>query len=225
MNRGTGIAIILALVHILKHDPNAVVGFFPCDHYYSCDDSFRSTVRLAVESVHQYPDPLILIGAEAEYPEVEYGWIESKGDVIHFEGRQLSGVNRFWEKPPLATARALLARGCLWNTFVTLGQAATFLEMFCSHFPQAVRSVTRAIADRSLDAAYPHLPTVDFSRDVLSHETRRLRVLRDRTSGWVDLGSPARVFETLARNGIQPDWAAKQPGLASYDGKRPSVRL
>jgi len=34
-------------------------------------------------------------------------------------------------------------------------------------------------------------------------------VLRDRTSGWADLGSPARVVDTLSRNGIQPEWASE----------------
>lgn len=38
-NRGTGIAIGLALIHILRRDPNALIGFFPCDHYYANDDS------------------------------------------------------------------------------------------------------------------------------------------------------------------------------------------
>jgi hypothetical protein len=27
------------------------------------------------------------------------------------------------------------------------------------------------------------------------------------TSGWADLGSPARVMDTLARNNIQPAWS------------------
>src|SRR5262245_11519200 len=45
LNRGTGAAIAVALVHILHRDPNAVVGFFPCDHYYAHDDSFRLTIK------------------------------------------------------------------------------------------------------------------------------------------------------------------------------------
>ena len=60
-----------------------------------------------------------------------------------------------------------------------------------------------------LDVAYPLLDTLDFSRDVLVHLPHRLLVLRDRTSGWADLGSPARVVDTLSRNGIQPEWASE----------------
>src|SRR6202050_1233430 len=45
LNRGTGIGMMLALNHILERDPQAVVGFFPCDHYYSNEDSFGLTIR------------------------------------------------------------------------------------------------------------------------------------------------------------------------------------
>ncbi len=76
LNRGTGIAIGLATLHVLLRDPDAIVGFFPCDHYYSDDNSFRSTVRSAAACVQRHPESIILIGAEAEYPEIEYGWIE-----------------------------------------------------------------------------------------------------------------------------------------------------
>ena len=66
------------------------------------------------------------------------------------------------------------------------------------------------MADNTLDAAYAPLGTVDFSRAVLANLPHRLLVLRDRTSGWADLGSPARVLDTLSRNGIQPEWARER---------------
>ena len=76
VNRGTGIAIITALLHVLQRDPDAVVGFFPCDHFYTDDDAFRLTTRSAVEYAEQNSESIVLIGAAAEYPEVDYGWIE-----------------------------------------------------------------------------------------------------------------------------------------------------
>ena len=109
----------------------------------------------------------------------------------------------------LHQAHALLRRGCLWNTFVTVGRATTFFEMLCSQVPEAVLAISRAMADNTLNVAYASLDTVDFSRDVLANLPHRLLVLRDRTSGWADLGSPARVLDTLSRNGIQPEWAGE----------------
>ena len=46
MNRGTAVGIIVALVQIMQVDPDAIVGFFPCDHHYSDDESFRSIVEI-----------------------------------------------------------------------------------------------------------------------------------------------------------------------------------
>src|SRR5580693_6887570 len=112
LNRGTGIAIILALLRILQRDPDAMAAFFPCDHFYADDDSFRLTIRSAVGFAEQNPESIILVGAHAEYPEVDYGWIEPGVVVSESLAGPLTHVGRFWEKPPLHQARALLRRGC-----------------------------------------------------------------------------------------------------------------
>ena len=87
---------------------------------------------------------------EAEYAETEYGWIEPGLAVLETQGKPLCRVNRFWEKPALPKARALLQSGCLWNTFVAFGSAATFLELVCSEVPEVVLAVTRALAEDDL---------------------------------------------------------------------------
>jgi mannose-1-phosphate guanylyltransferase len=210
LNRGTGIAIIVTLCGLLQRDHDALVAFFPCDHFYADNDSFRLTIQSAIASVEQNPESIILVGADAEYPDVEYGWIEPGFVVSESASGPLSHVNRFWEKPSLRQAHDLLSRGCLWNTFVTVGRATSFFEMLSSQVPEAVLAISRAMADNTLDAAYAPLDPVDFSRAVLANLPHRLLVLRDRTSGWADLGSPARVLDTLSRNGIQPEWATKR---------------
>jgi mannose-1-phosphate guanylyltransferase len=206
MNRGTAVGIIIALVQVMQADPDAIVGFFPCDHHYSDDESFRSIVRSAIACAEQFRESLVIVGAEAEYAETEYGWIEPGLAVLETKAEPLYRVNRFREKPTLPQARALLQSGCLWNTFVTIGSAATFLELICSEVPEVVLSVTRALADNDLGPTYTQLPLVDFSRDILAQQANRLLVLRDSGSGWADLGSPDRVLCLLARSVNQPAW-------------------
>ena len=132
----------MAIVHVSQRDPEALIDFFPCDHHYSDQLSFRLTVRSAADCREQYRRSIILVGAEAEYPEIEYGWIEPGSAVSHATVRSLYRVNQFLEKPALPQARALLRNRCLWNTFVTMGTAATFLELLCSLVPVVVRSIT-----------------------------------------------------------------------------------
>jgi mannose-1-phosphate guanylyltransferase len=81
-----------------------------------------------------------------------------------------------------------------------------FLELVCSAVPDVVLSITRALADNDLETTYARLPSVDFSRDILSQQAKRLLVLRNSGSGWADLGSPDRVLGLLAKNVNQPAW-------------------
>jgi mannose-1-phosphate guanylyltransferase len=203
LNRGTGVAIAVALLRILEVDPEATVAFFPADHYYSDKREFAAAVGSALQLAQQYPHSPILIGAQARYPEIEYGWIEPGGTIVDSPNARLQRVNRFWEKPFLRRAQTLLRRGCLWNTFMTIGRAGAFLELLQATVP---RVLSHLEAGLGLDRVYRQIPAVDLSRDVLAAQPDRLLVLRDAASGWTDFGSPARVIETLRRDGIEPPW-------------------
>lgn len=212
-NRGTGAAIALAVLQILQRDRDAMVVIVPSDHYYSNTEALGRAVRSAVAGAGEYPNSLVLLGSQADYAEVEYGWIEP-GQVLNKTSAELSHVSRFWEKPSLSEARELLRRGCLWNTFVTAGYADTFLDLFCSEVPNLILYLNQALAERDLDAAYQKLSALDFSRGVLSRQPRRLLSVRDTDSGWADLGSPTRVFDVLTRNNLQPAWWLNRPNIA-----------
>jgi mannose-1-phosphate guanylyltransferase len=205
LNRGTGVAVAVALVHILRHDPDAVVVLVPCDHYYSDDEGFDRAIRSVISSAEQYPDAVVLLGAEARCAEIDYGWIEV-GAAISDTPVPLFRVNRFWEKPSMLQAQELLRRGCLWNTFVTAGRASTFLDVLFAEVPNVVLAINKGLAHNELEAAYRVMPAVDLSHQVFAPQPHRLLTVRDVTSGWADLGSPSRVREILARNNIHPAW-------------------
>jgi len=211
-NRGTGVAIIVALLRILKHDADAVVAVFPSDHYFADDAAFVATVRSAIVAARKYTESVILIGAEPQSPEVGYGWIEPGEPFVSGSQSPLLRVIGFWEKPPLARARELMKIGGLWNTFVTVGHASAFLELFYSTIPHTVIKIARALDRDDLDGAYLDLDTIDFSMAVLSREPHRLLVLPDAASGWTDLGDPDRVIETLIQEQIEPDWLREMRG-------------
>ena len=204
-NRGTGVAIAASVFRILQYDWDAIVAFFPSDHYFRDDAAFAATVRSAVAEARTHQDYLILIGAEPRSPETEYGWIETGAPIGNFYRGPLLHVGRFWEKPPLTAAQELMNRGGLWNTFVTIGRARAFLDLMMSTVPMAVSHIANAFANRDLEQAYSGIQ-FDFSKDVLGHVARKLLVIPDRASGWTDLGSPHRVMDTLIENKIEPDW-------------------
>jgi mannose-1-phosphate guanylyltransferase len=217
MNRGTGVAVALALLYILQRDPGALVVFVPCDHYYSDAEAFGRAIKGAISGGEQYPDSIVLVGAKALYPEVEYGWIEL-GSAISHTPIPIRRVNRFWEKPSLPQAQELLLRGCLWNTFLVVGHAKAFLDVVCSQVPDMVLTLSKFLASDDLEAAYQLLSPVDFSRQVLAPQPNRLLVVDDMTSGWADLGSPARVLDVLTRNKIRPAWLHDEHGFSKATG-------
>jgi mannose-1-phosphate guanylyltransferase len=220
-NRGTGAAIALGVIHTLQQDPEAVIALFPCDHYYADEGSFVSTFRSAAELTVEYPQSIVVIGAKASYAETEYGWIELGAGLSR---RAASRVKRFWEKPSIAESQELFRRGCLWNTFVCIGRASSFLDLLCSQAPDTVLQLVKGLADEDIPAAYRLLAPVDFSREVLAPRPEHLLVLCDRTSGWCDLGCPTRLRDVLTRTGHRPDWLdelGSTPGFRSVKVAQP----
>jgi mannose-1-phosphate guanylyltransferase len=218
-NRGTGVAIAAALFRILRCAPNPFVMFFPCDHYYSNDDAFDSTIRYVMTCIQEYPQSLVLVGAEAHYPEIEYGWIEPRFAIRTSGSAQLLTISRFWEKPPLGKAQELLRCGSLWNTFITAGRANTLLGLLRAQIPDVMDHVGAGVSGNDLDRAYRHTRPVDFSAEIVTKLADQFLVVRDVESGWADLGNPARLIDTLLRNGIEPDWLSEMRALDTRNSR------
>lgn len=197
-NRGTTVAILYSLLAITRVDEAATVAFFPSDHHYADESSFTAAVGSAFELCHLNPQSVVLLGADARRPEVDYGWIEPGANLNSCVTQSLSRVRRFWEKPPLHLAHTLIARGCLWNTFVMIGRAKEFLRLLHSATPVLLSAVEEAYSEADsynsrMDDLYATIRPGDFSHDVLSVSAQWLTVLHLGDIGWSDLGTPERV--------------------------------
>ena len=217
-DRGTTAAVAYALARIAAADPEAIAGFFPADHHFTDDSAFAHTLDGAYRLAAWHRDSLLLLGAQPEHPEVEYGWIEP-GPALgsrpeHRLREPVFRVRRFWEKPSAELAGALLDQGCLWNTFVMVGRVQTFLDAMMASVPAVLRAFEPVLQDRSgmgedvVGRAYASLVPGDFSKQVLSAVPDRLAVLRLDNVGWSDLGTPERLMETWSRFGVKPLTAA-----------------
>jgi mannose-1-phosphate guanylyltransferase len=204
-DRGTSAAIAHSLAQIgtlNAPDPDAIAGFFPADHHFADEGRFAQAVDRAYGLAHQYGDKLLLLGAQPDHPEVEYGWIEPGGTFPGACGSSVFRVNRFWEKPSLEAARGLLDLGCLWNTFVIVGRVRSFRDALRRSVPalfQAFEAMLPASAAKNSardaeNKLYSSLTPSDFSKQVLSALPDRLAVLRLDNVGWSDLGTPERVL-------------------------------
>jgi mannose-1-phosphate guanylyltransferase len=225
-NKGTTAAVICSLLRVTSLAGDPVVAFFPTDHYYANELGFIASVDRAARVAQHHSDTLVVLGAEAEHAEVEYGWIEPETRFDPPFANALLRVRRFWEKPSYPTAQALLARGCLWNTFVMVGRASRFLALLRNTMAPGVLDAFEAAqrhkhdtTNLAQDNLWASLTSGDFSHQVLTPSTQHLAVLYVGDIGWSDLGTPERVRAAMARSRLRPWWqeAAKHETSKDLD--------
>jgi mannose-1-phosphate guanylyltransferase len=192
-------------------DPQAIIGFFPSDHYVSDNTKFMAHIRCAFETAHVGQDLVILLGIEPESPETEYGWIQP-AQAIHGH-RRLHRVRRFWEKPCSGLAAILQLRGCLWNSFVMIASAHTLIDIIASATPALYNAFASAKPLFGTDdeptmmkKLYALLGETNFSDRVLALVPERLAVLKVTGIKWSDLGEPNRVLASIQLAGLRPPW-------------------
>ena len=205
-DRGTAAGILLPLQVVARHDRDATVAIFPSDHFILEQEVFMGHVRALASWVERNPERIVLVGAQPSDFEIEYGWIEPAEPIGRASSPAIRGVRRFWEKPTLATARACLSAGCLWNTFVMVAKVSTLLAAAYDAVP-ALRSVESMDLEPSdIERTYRELPVVDFSREVLASGPAGLAVSTMPRVTWSDLGSPPRVLKLARHLGLRPPW-------------------
>jgi mannose-1-phosphate guanylyltransferase len=203
--RGTAPAILYALLRQSVVAPARAVVILPSDHFVDDDGAFMARVHMAIETVHDRPDAIVLLGVEPDRPETEYGWIEP-GELILASASPTYRVRRFWEKPPRAAATRLMRAGALWNSFVMVAEPRALRALVRQAAPALARAMAPVDARigtpwemEAARTAYAGLAPVDFSRDVLERHAARLAVLPVSGTIWNDLGDPARVLAARAR--------------------------
>jgi mannose-1-phosphate guanylyltransferase len=232
-NKGTAPAILSSLLCISQMDPDAIVAILPCDHYYSRESVFSSTLESAFAVAEERSGSIVLLGAQPKAPEVEYGWIEL-GEAVVGPQCGVFHVRGFQEKPPLPVAERLLRSGSLWNTFVMVGHVDAFLDLAVASVPgllQALRPAPLYLGGdsetRITEWLYDQIAPTDFSRQVLSPGASRLVTMPLGEIEWNDLGDPDRVLSTLLESELElPNWAAHWRREAEVEpGSNPCVSM
>ncbi len=198
-NRGTAPGLVLPLLSILRRDPAAHVVVLPSDHYVEREDSLADALVRALDTTHQRPRRVLLLGIAPDAPEPEYGWI------VAGRGRSNTRrVERFVEKPAPDAARRLYRSGALWNAFLIVARGRTLRDLVAHRLGLLVRALLEVVLlpapeqTAALRALYERLESADFSRAVLQGSERRLAVQAVPPCGWTDLGTPTRVAQCVS---------------------------
>lgn len=191
--RNTAPAIALAA---LAADANAPLLVMPSDHVILDVAAFHDAINAALPLVED--GWLVTFGIEPVGPETGYGYIRI-GEAL---GGKVARVDRFVEKPDVATAQAMLDEGNhAWNGGIFLFRADVFLGQLAGHAPEMLAAAQRAMADaarqgraiRPDDAAFAASPSDSIDYAVMEKAERV--AVASVAMGWSDVGSWDALFD------------------------------
>ncbi len=195
-DRGTATGVLLALTPVLATEPEAIVTITPADHGVVNDDRFRRGLLEAARHVQSHGG-IVVFGVEPTGARDDYGWITPASPSSH----RLRPVTAFIEKPSTQVAEGLFASGAVWNTMVVVARASALHALYVELLPElasvfaAAQQLSPAARQAFLSDVYPHLPSLDFSRDLLGPARNLLTYVWPASIGWSDLGTPERLRE------------------------------
>jgi mannose-1-phosphate guanylyltransferase/mannose-1-phosphate guanylyltransferase/mannose-6-phosphate isomerase len=196
--RNTAPAIALAA---LAGEPDAILLVMPSDHVIADVAAFHAAIDKAIAPVEA--GWLATFGITPTGPETGYGYIR-RGEEIT-DG--VAKVDRFVEKPDVATAQAYLAEGCYnWNGGIFLFTASSYLAALERHAP-AILAAAREAMDKAVHDGARILPdslafgrSPDDSIDYAVMEKAERVAVVPVEMGWSDVGSWDALHEIAIKD-------------------------
>ena len=175
--RDTFPAICLASVYLEKVadcDSNETIVVMPCDPYTE-DGYFRAIAEMA-EAVRNNAADLVLMGIKPTYPSAKYGYViprkQCKTDGLY-------EVERFTEKPDVATAKKFIVDGAFWNGGV--------FAFRLGYMTDIVRKYLTYDSFGEVRSRYGELPKISFDYEV-AEKAKSVAVV-PYEGEWKDLGT------------------------------------
>lgn len=193
MGRNTSPAIGWVAASIARQDPQAVMAIFPADHVIANVDTLRQSLQLAYELAEK--GYLVTLGIKPTAPETGYGYIRFAGETAEGHGLSAFRVEKFVEKPNLATAKSYLQDGhYVWNSGMFVWSVETILAELRMHLPEIsrkidliVNSMGSSLERSTLDEIWPTLTAISIDFGVLEKSKNIVVIPVD--LGWNDVGN------------------------------------
>lgn len=190
--RDTAPCLALAVAAIGNQDPAARLVLLPADHRIAPVTRFQRILRRGLELCRD-DRRLVVFGIRPTFPATGFGYIQ-RSAALDRKQPAAHAVRRFREKPSLATAKRLLARGDhLWNSGMLAGSVAALraaMAAHCGPLHAATDQLAAALAAgsrRRLVQAFAAAPRTSIDYAVLEH-CADLAVV-EAALDWDDVGS------------------------------------
>jgi len=220
--RNTAPAIALAALHLVARDPEATMLVMPADHLIENESAFREAVTQAGHLGEE--GWLVTFGIRPDYAETGYGYI-LRGQSLNDSGYR---VERFVEKPDLATAERYVAEGTYaWNSGMFLFKAQRYLDELAQHAPGILAATTAAYATAEADLDFIRVSKDAFaaspndSIDYAVMEKTDHAAVVPVSCGWSDIGSWSSLWAAAERDS---DGNRHEGDVLSIDTRNSLVR-
>ncbi|KLD71634.1 mannose-1-phosphate guanylyltransferase/mannose-6-phosphate isomerase [Xanthomonas pisi] len=192
--RNTAPAIAVAALEAMRNGADPLLLVLPSDHVIQNEAAFQAAVTAAAGAAEQ--GKLVTFGIKPTAPETGYGYIKAGA------GTGASAVERFVEKPDLATAQGYLASGeYYWNSGMFLFRASRYLEELRKFHPAIADACQKAWENGKRDADFTRLDKDAFaaspsdSIDYAVMEKTADAVVVPLDAGWNDVGSWSSLLD------------------------------
>lgn len=196
----------IALAALACKDPESPMLVMPSDHVVTDDAAFHGAIMAALPLVQG--GYLATFGITPTGPETGYGYIRMGGEV----GDKVHAVDRFIEKPPLAKAQEMLAKGGhAWNGGIFLFRADAYLAALLKYAPEILSAAQKATDAAQIDgdsilpdgAQFAACPSdsIDYAvmEKAAGEEGGKVAVVPV-SMGWSDVGSWDALQEIAPAN-------------------------
>jgi mannose-1-phosphate guanylyltransferase / mannose-6-phosphate isomerase len=201
LRRDSCAAIAVGCLRALERSPDAMVLVLAADHFIADVAAFVDAVATAdVDAAQGY---LATFGIRPSYPATGYGYIRT-GRLLRDNGCAI--VDRFVEKPDIATAEHHVANGYLWNSGNFLFSALSFITELGVFEPDILQAAEQSLTlarretdfiwlDKDAFSASPQI-SVDYA---VMEKTKKAVVLSVDYE-WRDIGSWDAVHALLPKD-------------------------
>lgn len=201
--KNTAPAIGLAAAKIFQKDPEAIIATVASDHTIEKTAQFQKVIGQAASFVKNNPPYLVTIGIKPTEPHTGYGYIKIGRKITDSPVHE---VEKFVEKPDLATAQKYLAAGdYLWNASYFIFQAKAMLDNFKQYqngIYRGLMTIIRGLGTKDeakiIEREYRAFPKEPIDT-AIAEKIKTIGVICA-DLGWSDIGSWASLYELLAKN-------------------------
>jgi mannose-1-phosphate guanylyltransferase len=205
--RDTAAAVAWTSLEIARrYGEDAIIGFFPADHWIADQNVFLHTIN-AASQLAATSDAIVTLGIKPTFPSTGYGYIEQGEKSGIFNDLPAYHVNRFTEKPNRETAETFLSTGRFsWNSGMFVFKVGVVLKELRAYAPEIIEPLEQ----NGLDV-YPQLPKKSI--DYALMEKTGLAYVLPVEFGWDDLGDWNAIERLLKKEDVPNVDLATHVGL------------